>query len=248
MVLTSVQPGYLAAAAHITHVAHVFALTVFILVLVWVLHFRGGAARLHSDDANLIFNVHPLVMSLGFILIIGEAIMAYKIVPADKMLQKFVHLLLHLIALGLGILGIYAAFKYHNAATLPDMVSLHSWLGMLTICLFGLQVTIKLKILICAVKFMNGIDGEGGDVAQWVFGFVNFWFPGASPAMRGLLVPVHKSAGLVVFLMTVCTAETGLVQMDAAPGAESRVINFTGLFMLLFAFAVSVSVALPKVF
>ncbi|XP_042466538.1 probable ascorbate-specific transmembrane electron transporter 2 [Zingiber officinale] len=221
MVLTSVQPGYLAAAAHITHVAHVFALTVFILVLVWVLHFRGGAARLHSDDANLIFNVHPLVMSLGFILIIGEAIMAYKIVPADKMLQKFVHLLLHLIALGLGILGIYAAFKYHNAATLPDMVSLHSWLGMLTICLFGLQ---------------------------WVFGFVNFWFPGASPAMRGLLVPVHKSAGLVVFLMTVCTAETGLVQMDAAPGAESRVINFTGLFMLLFAFAVSVSVALPKVF
>lgn len=84
--------------------------------------------------------------------------------------------------------------------------------------------------------------------AQWVFGFMNFWFPGASAAMRSMLLPVHVSAGVVVFLMTVCTAETGLVKVDAAPGAESRVINFTGLFMLLFALAVSVSVALPKVY
>ena len=72
--------------------------------------------------------------------------MAYKTIPARKETQKFVHLMLHLVALGLGILGIYAAFKYHSANTMPDMLSLHSWLGMCTICLFGLQVLLPSSI------------------------------------------------------------------------------------------------------
>lgn len=67
--------------------------------------------------------------------------MVYKTVPSDKLMQKFVHLLLHLITLGrLGILGVYAAFKFHSSVTLPNIVSPHSWPGMLTVCLFGLQV------------------------------------------------------------------------------------------------------------
>lgn len=82
---------------------------------------------------------------------------------------------------------------------------------------------------------------------QWLFGFVNFWFLKASEPTRILLLPLHVSAGLAIFLLTVCTAETGFVQIDAAPGAESRLINFTGLFILLFAVAVSISVALPRV-
>lgn len=52
----TVKPAFL-VTAHVTKVAHVLAFTVFVLVLAWVLHFRGGAARLHSDDPNLIFNV-----------------------------------------------------------------------------------------------------------------------------------------------------------------------------------------------
>lgn len=48
--------------------------------------------------------------------------MVYKTVPSDKLMQKFVHLLLHLITLGrLGILGVYAAFKFHSSVTLPNI-------------------------------------------------------------------------------------------------------------------------------
>lgn len=36
--------------------AHVFGITAIILMLVWLLHFRGGI-DLDSDDSNLIFNV-----------------------------------------------------------------------------------------------------------------------------------------------------------------------------------------------
>lgn len=38
------------------------------------------------------------------------------------------------------------------------------------------------------------------------------------------------------------------MQVEAATGAESRVVNFAGLFVLLFTVAVSVSVALVLVF
>ena len=69
------------------------------------------------------------------------AIMAYKSIPAKKEVQKLVHLVLHFIALACGIVGIYAVFKFHNEDGVINMYTLHSWIGMSTICLFGIQVT-----------------------------------------------------------------------------------------------------------
>lgn len=68
--------------------------------------------------------------------------MAYKTVPGEKKVQKKVHLTAQLIALVLGIVGVCAAFKFHDKAGIRDMYSLHSWLGIGTISLFGLQVRI----------------------------------------------------------------------------------------------------------
>lgn len=68
------------------------------------------------------------------------AIMAYKSVPGSRNSQKLVHLILHLLALLSGILGIYAVFKFKHEAGQPNMVTLHSWLGIITISLYGLQV------------------------------------------------------------------------------------------------------------
>lgn len=73
------------------------------------------------------------------------AMMAYKTVFASRIVQKTVHMLLHLTAFCLGIVGLCAVFKYHDMAGLTDMYSLHSWIGMGTFCLFGLQVNEKRK-------------------------------------------------------------------------------------------------------
>lgn len=70
----------------------------------------------------------------------GAAIMAYKTIPGSRKVQRAVHMGLHLVALLVGILGVYAIFKFHREVGIPDMYTLHSWLGMGTICLFGLQV------------------------------------------------------------------------------------------------------------
>lgn len=67
--------------------------------------------------------------------------MAYKTVPGERIVKKYIHMLLHITALVLGVIGICAVFKYHDMINVPDMYSLHSWIGLGTFCLYCLQVT-----------------------------------------------------------------------------------------------------------
>ena len=72
--------------------------------------------------------------------------------------QKKVHFSLHLLALGLVIIWIYMAFKYHNESVIVNLYCWQSWLGLGTIFLFGIQVhsTIVTSIL-SAPRWMNFI-------------------------------------------------------------------------------------------
>ncbi|KAG4394351.1 hypothetical protein GLYMA_20G012500v4 [Glycine max] len=131
--------GFQVRATSVTIFAHLLFIAIATLVLVWLLHFREGVAFFSSSNPVKIFNLHPLLMVIGFILVGGEAIMIYKSVPEKRRSVKVVHLLLHLIALVAGIIGIIAVFKSKKEAGLADMYTLHSWLGMSAISLFGLQ-------------------------------------------------------------------------------------------------------------
>uniref|UniRef100_M8BZT9 Cytochrome b561 n=1 Tax=Aegilops tauschii TaxID=37682 RepID=M8BZT9_AEGTA len=107
-------------ASRVAMFAHLLFLTTAVLMLVWLLRFRGGI-NIQSDDPEQIFNVHPFVMTWGFILLIGEAILVYTTIPMNHRAQKMVHMLVHLVAFILGVFGIYAAFKFHNVAVVPDL-------------------------------------------------------------------------------------------------------------------------------
>ncbi|KAF6144578.1 hypothetical protein GIB67_006070 [Kingdonia uniflora] len=206
-------------ASRVTIVAHLFGLIAGILLLIWLLHYRGGL-DLHSNSTDRIFNVHPFLM-FGFILMAGEAMMAYRTVTAEHKVQKFFHSAVHLIAFVLGIIGIHAVFKYHNKVGLADMYSLHSWLGMGAFCLFGLQ---------------------------WLFGVFSFWLPNSSTQARERILPFHVFGGRTLLYLTICVAETGLMEkatiMQLQHGNESRLLNFTGLFILFFGIAVDLSLSL----
>jgi cytochrome b-561 len=110
--------------------------------------------------------LHPVLMLIGYIILGSEgkliifkfsshdkifqfcnitcmlaAIMIYKVLPTWKHdTTKQIHLVLHAIALVLGAFGIYCAFKFHNESGIANLYSLHSWLGIGTICLYGIQV------------------------------------------------------------------------------------------------------------
>ncbi|KAM0826398.1 hypothetical protein ACQ4PT_068910 [Festuca glaucescens] len=137
-------------ATPFTYAAHALAAAAAVMVLVWCIHFRGGLA-FEAVNKNLIFNVHPVLMLIGYIILGSEAIMIYKTFPGLKHdTAKLIHLILHAIAIVLGAVGIYCAFKNHNESGIANLYSLHSWLGIGAISLYGIQ---------------------------WIFGFLTFFFP-----------------------------------------------------------------------
>ncbi|XP_061373830.1 probable transmembrane ascorbate ferrireductase 3 [Gastrolobium bilobum] len=207
-----------------TVLAQLFGFLAIILLLVWLLHYREGI-EYDSEDALRVFNVHPFLMFCGFIFLAGQAILAYQTVPGDHQTQKMVHMTLHFIAIILGIVGICAVFKFHNMVNLVNVYSLHSWIGIGTFCLFGLQ---------------------------WLFGLV-FMLQRSPQSRAAAVAPIwHISGGRALFYMAIAAALTGLMErytmLRLQPHqSESHLINFTGLAILLFGVFVEMSVGLAHI-
>ncbi|GMP24435.1 hypothetical protein CsSME_00001702 [Camellia sinensis var. sinensis] len=159
--------------------------------------------------------MHPVLMLIGLIIIGGEAIMSYKSLPLKKEVKKLIHLVLHAIALILGIIGVYAAFKYHNESSIANLYSLHSWLGIGIISLYGIQ---------------------------WIYGFIVFFYPGGTDAIRRESVPWHALFGLFVYVLAVGNAALGFLEKltflensgVAKYGSEAFVVNFSAVITILF--------------
>ncbi|PRQ40991.1 putative ascorbate ferrireductase (transmembrane) [Rosa chinensis] len=198
------------SATPVTIIAHLLLIAITTLLLVWLVHLREGFAFNSSTKAK-IFNV----------LISTAAIMAYKTIPGKRDTQKVVHMILHLLALVSVSLGLFVIIKYKNEVGETDFISLHSWLGIITISLFGLQ---------------------------WLFGFVAYIFPGSEMSTRPSFKPWHTFLGMVIFLLAVCTAEIGLNYFVLGINQEGLIVNFTGLLIFLFAAAVSLTVLLPRLY
>ncbi|KAJ0253420.1 transmembrane ascorbate ferrireductase 3 [Hirschfeldia incana] len=205
-----------------TLVAHFFGILAVILMLIWLLHYREGI-EYGSDNPLKVLNVHPFLMYCGFLFLVGQAMMTYKTAYASHQVQKMVHGGLHLIGLVLGIVGISAAFRFHDKLNLKDMVSLHSWIGLTTFILLGLQ---------------------------WLAGAFTFLAPQSSSGTRARMMPWHVLGGRALLYMGIVAALTGLMQratmLGQSTNAESRLINFTGLAILLFGVSVDFSVALGR--
>lgn len=58
----------------------------------------------------------------------------------NKRPWKLLHGALMLLALVLAVLGLCAVFDFHNANVIPNLYSLHSWVGVATVALFAAQV------------------------------------------------------------------------------------------------------------
>src|SRR5574337_514553 len=98
--------------------------------------------------------------------------LAYKTVSGTKNFRKLVHLALQFVAFFLSLIGIWAALKFHNDKGIENFYSLHSWLGLVSIFLFGIQ---------------------------WSAGFVTFWYPGGSRNSRATLLPWHVFFGVYIY-------------------------------------------------
>lgn len=58
----------------------------------------------------------------------------------SKLRWKLLHAALMLLALLLSVVGLCAVFGFHNAENIPNVYSLHSWVGIAATALFAFQV------------------------------------------------------------------------------------------------------------
>eukprot|EP00262_Sarcandra_glabra_P003498 TRINITY_DN14234_c0_g1_i2.p1 TRINITY_DN14234_c0_g1~~TRINITY_DN14234_c0_g1_i2.p1 ORF type:complete len:197 (+),score=29.30 TRINITY_DN14234_c0_g1_i2:262-852(+) len=161
-----------------------------VLVIVWAVHFRGGLA-LVSENKDLIFNVHPVLMVVGLILLNGEAL------------------------------------KFHNEKGIDNFYSLHSWLGLACLSLFGFQ---------------------------WGIGFATFWYPGGARSSRAALLPWHVFFGVYIYALAVATAATGILEkatflqsnnVISRYSTESLLVNSLGILIVVLGGFVILAVVTP---
>jgi len=160
---------------------------IIIEILVWVLHFRGGFAW--QNFPSLQFNWHPLLMVISFIVLYAHGILVYRLLRNEaKSKLKLLHAAIMITALLLASVGLKSAFDSHNLALpnpIPNLYSLHSWIGLAAVVCFALQ---------------------------WVFGLVSFLFPGIRHSLRSAYMPLHIYGGLMIFCLATAASLMGLLE------------------------------------
>eukprot|EP00250_Pteridium_aquilinum_P024830 c29667_g1_i1 orf=453-1226(-) len=213
--------------------AHCLGLACSVFVLAWVLRFRGGLPFIAhnpalADHNDVIFNAHPFLMLVGYIVLASEAILVFKGVQGTKSYKKAVHLTLQGLAFWMAVLGIWAALKFHNAKGIDNFYSLHSWLGIITVILFGLQ---------------------------WICAYVIYWYPGAVGKTRASVLPWHVFMGLFIYCMALVTAETGLLEkltflmINKVIGRfslEAMFVNSIGMLLIVYGAVVILASVPPR--
>lgn len=101
------------------------------------------------------FNLHALIMLTAFVYLNGQAITVYKsnYLVKHKSVNMLYHFLLHLLIIAGIVAGVYMAFEAQEASqggqqrdqsrSKSHFYSIHSWVGLITIVLFSLQVSYR---------------------------------------------------------------------------------------------------------
>uniref|UniRef100_A0A8C5PJH1 Plasma membrane ascorbate-dependent reductase CYBRD1 n=1 Tax=Leptobrachium leishanense TaxID=445787 RepID=A0A8C5PJH1_9ANUR len=193
-----------------------FGFLAVIFVLVWVLHWREG---LGWDGGSAEFNWHPVLVITGFVFIEGIAIMVYRLPwtwRCSKLLMKYIHAGLHLVAIVLVIVSLIAVFDFHNSAHIPNMYSLHSWVGLTVVILFTLQIVISIVV---------------------------YLLPFAPDSLRVALMPIHVYSGLLLYGSVIATCLMGITEklifaLKNPPYSkfppEAIFVNTMGLLIVVF--------------
>ncbi|KAB5577123.1 hypothetical protein PHYPO_G00206330 [Pangasianodon hypophthalmus] len=187
-----------------------------VFVLRWVLHFREGLAW---DGGAKEFNWHPLLAVTGFIFLQGIAIVVYRLPwtwKCSKLMMKLIHAGLNVLAFILAVISLVAVFDFHNVQNIPNMYSLHSWVGLAAIILFTLQI---------------------------VLGVCIFLLPVSPGYVRAAFMPIHVFSGLFIFTTVIASALMGITEKlifgltdpkykDSPP--EATFVNVLGLLITVF--------------
>ncbi|KAF3682101.1 putative transmembrane ascorbate ferrireductase 2 [Capsicum annuum] len=153
--------------------------------------------------------------------------LVYKTVSGTKNFRKSVHLFLQFMAFFLSLIGLWAAWKFHNDKGIDNFYSLHSWLGLACLFLFGVQ---------------------------WAVGFATFWYPGGSRNSRATLLPWHVFLGIYIYALAIATCATGFLEkatflqtshIISRYSTEALLVNCLGVLIVVLGGLVILAVISP---
>nr|XP_023661425.1 cytochrome b reductase 1 [Paramormyrops kingsleyae] len=187
-----------------------------VFVLRWVFYFKEGLAW---DGGLAEFNWHPVLILTGFIYIQGIAIVVYRLPwtwRCSKLMMKFIHAGLHSLAFILVVIALVAVFDFHNEKRIPNMYSLHSWVGLAAVVLYALQLVLGLCVYLIPVTPLY---------------------------LRAAFMPLHIYSGLFIFSSAIATSLMGITEKlifglkdpkySDSP-AEATFVNVLGVLLTLF--------------
>uniref|UniRef100_A0A2K6WJL5 Cytochrome b561 domain-containing protein n=1 Tax=Onchocerca volvulus TaxID=6282 RepID=A0A2K6WJL5_ONCVO len=202
------------------------------LVALWMAGFNGGFS------AGLQFHYHPTFMVMGLIFLAGDGILAYRVFRHErKRFCKLLHLTLQTIVLIFVTVALKAVFDSHNnnkddkgqPDPLPNMYSLHSWIGLTSVIAF---------------------------FSQYLLGFVTFFYPGWNISMRQLILPYHQAFGLLILCFIGITAVMGISEqaawhhkcwtVDHVLCNQQLISTLLGICILMFVMCIVIIVLNPR--
>ena len=196
-----------------------------VLVIAWTTYYLGG---LSWASPGTRFNWHPLLMVTGLVYLYGNSMMIYRALrhePKPKL--KLIHGGINALAFLFAVVALIAVFSFHNDLNIPNMYSLHSWIGLGTVILFG---------------------------AQLVGGAATFLYPKTPGHIRAMVLPLHVYGGSAMFALAVIACVSGITEkaiFKLQPGGygrlpgEAYLLNFLGITVVLFGLLVGYLVTLP---
>ena len=161
---------------------HVFALVALLLGIASV-----DINTSWSIGAPEFFNWHPVLMTLAFVVFAPEAALAFQYGRGSRRTRKNLHVALQTASLVASSIGLWAVFRFHNENGIPNLYSLHSWIGLVFYLLY---------------------------LCQYVSAFSAFFWPGLDKMVRMRLLPPHAKFGLfAVCALAPIAMLTGIIEM-----------------------------------
>jgi len=182
-------------------------------VLFWKFNYDGGLAW--RDDPGRQFAWHPILLTLAIVLS-GLGGTLYRVLTISRAVTKSIHWVLMLLSIVCGGIGLWAVLDSHNLASppIPNFFSLHSWLGLMTLCVLGLQ---------------------------FVMGTTMFILPCCSSSKKAAYLPLHKYFGIATLVGATAAAVIGLTEeaLFSLPNytdmpEKGLVINAVGICLAVF--------------
>ncbi|XP_043255754.1 transmembrane ascorbate-dependent reductase CYB561-like isoform X1 [Colletes gigas] len=200
----------------LTILMEILGATLIILVAIWCNNYRGGFSW--RSDPNLEFNWHPMLMIIGFVFLYANGMLIYRTKRnARKRRLKLIHGGMMLSIVVLVVIALVAVFDSHNLrpVPIPNMYSLHSWIGLTSVILF---------------------------CCQWLAGFLSFLYPGLQVPLRASYMPIHVYFGIAGFVGVIASCLLGLNEKAiftlnddySKLVNEAVLINVIGLLIILF--------------